>query len=348
MQNNKRKIYLLLDSSKMGGIESHVVQLAKGLKNNNLRVEVILFHDHGPHPLHAILAAANIGYSINRGGWRSLYRKFKNNQPALVHTHGYRAGVWGRITARLAGIKVISTYHAGELGKGRIALYDAIDRWTGFLSHKRITVSEQIAQRLPYKSYFLNNFVELPEQLSSGNQIAFVGRLSHEKGPDIFVELASCFPDTQFHLYGDGDMVQRLKTNAPANVIFEGNQSAMEQVWPRIGLLVMTSRHEGLPMAALEAMAHGIPVISSRVGALPRLIEHGVNGYLCDVKQLDEFRKYIQVWLNDATHRSELAKAARLRLENEYSTDSEIVKVLNLYRQVSPNLAISLPNSSNI
>ena len=342
MQNDKRKIYIVLDSSKMGGIESHVVQLAKGLNNKNLESEVIFLRGHGPHPLHAILAAANIDYSINRGGWRTLYKKIKKGQPALVHTHGYKAGIYGRITARLAGVKVISTYHAGEIGEGRIALYDAIDRWTGFLSHRRIAVSEQIAQRIPYKTYLLNNFVELPKELSSGNQVAFVGRLSHEKGPDLFVQLAAYFPDTQFHVYGDGDMAQSLKANAPANVIFEGNQSAMEQVWPRIGLLIMTSRHEGLPMAALEAMAHGIPVISSRVGALPRLIEHGVNGYLCDVEQLDQFKKYLQAWLSDVTHRQQLAKAARLRLENEYSTDSEIVKVLDLYRQVLPELAIDL------
>ena len=68
--------------------------------------------------------------------------------------------------------------------------------------------------------------------------------------------------------------------------------SDIAQAWREIGLLLMPSRAEGLPMASLEALAAGVPVASARVGAMPEVIDEGVNGWLFDVGDVDGRRRH--------------------------------------------------------
>ncbi|GAK20255.1 glycosyltransferase SypH [Vibrio sp. JCM 19052] len=156
-------------------------------------------------------------------------------------------------------------------------------------------MSQAIQDKLPTQSELLNNFVTIPEQHCRYKEIAFVGRLSHEKGADRFIDIARQIPDIEFSIYGDGPEKPRLVESAPTNVIFHGHQSDMDAVWRNISVLVISSRYEGLPMAALEAMARGIVVISLDVGRLPDLIQNGQNGFLAhDIPALTD---KINSWL---------------------------------------------------
>ena len=327
------KVCLLLDSRGSGGIESHVHMLAEGLSEQGIKVEVLLLKDYGGHAMMDQLLGAGFACSMNNNGARGLFRRLREIRPSILHTHGYKSGILGRLVGRLLGIRVVNTYHAGEAAAGKMRLYDLIDRWSGVFNHRSIAVSEKIAARLPFRARVLKNFVRLPEQLSSGNEIAFVGRLSHEKGPDYVLQMARRFPHRTFQLYGDGPMRASLQQQAPDNVRFMGNQSDMSQVWPRIGLLLMPSRHEGLPMAALEAMAHGIPVLASRVGDLHRLVESGNNGLLCAPGDIDAFCDGLQQVFDDDNTRQRLAGNARKTLEHSFSMATELPRLIGLYHE---------------
>jgi glycosyltransferase involved in cell wall biosynthesis len=335
MSQELQSVWLLLDSRAMGGIESHVAQLAEALVGADIAVEVLFLQDHGSHPLKQRLSTAGIKWSVLSGTLTSLLRRLKKDRPTILHTHGYKSGILGRVAARLQGIAVASTYHAGEIGRGRMSAYDFIDCWTGFLAHSRIAVSQAIAERIPSKANVIDNFVRLPSSPSTGDQIAFVGRLSEEKAPDLFVELAARLPTEQFHIYGDGPMRDSLMDGAPANVMFHGVQAEMESVWPRIGLLIMPSRHEGLPMAALEAMSHGIPVAASAVGGLPNLIAEQQNGYLYRVGDLDALENCIRAWRSNAETRSFLSANALGTIETRFSPRAVLPKILDQYRQAA-------------
>lgn len=337
MKKNKTDIWLLLDSRKPGGIESHVQQLAEGLHNHGENVSVVFLNHYGEHPLRNKLKQLGIRSIDLDGRFISLLNLVRFTRPSILHTHGYKAGIMGRVVARLCHIPVVTTYHAGETPSGKLALYDWLDRKTAGLASTVFAVSQQIAKRLPVYAQVVDNFVDTTNlTVSNGNQIAFVGRLSTEKGPDYFLQLASYFPDHQFHLYGDGPQATELKASAPNNIHFHGQQDDMASIWSGIGLLVMPSRHEGLPMAALEAMGRGIPVLACRVGALDQLVDSASNGWLVTPGNNEELVDRLQLWLDMSEQQRYLFKqAARKKVLQRFSADIAIPQLLSNYFQIA-------------
>jgi len=327
------KIWLLLDSRKFGGIETHVVQLARGLIKHKISVEVIFLADYGCHPIMPLLQQHNICYRVLKHGLLSLIAALKQQPPLLVHTHGYKAGIFARMAAFFTASTLVSTYHAGEALRGKLALYDFIDRMSCSLSHALIAVSNPINTQLEHQCTIVDNFVAIEHQAFPGEQIAFVGRLSYEKGPDLFLKLSRAFNQRLFHIYGDGPMRDELEQLAGDNLVFHGHQSNMEHQWRNIGLLVMPSRHEGLPLAALEAMAHGIPVCAFDVGALDRLITSR-NGWLAPPQDLACLRHAISQWLSSSLkHKLLRSRYARKTIIVNFSDVAAMPRIIDCYNK---------------
>lgn len=330
-------IWLLLDSRNSGGIESHTLQLADGLYKYGENVTVIFLTNYGQHPLRISLQQLGIKTIDLDGRLSTLNNIIREKRPSVIHTHGYKAGILGRIAAMISSIPVVSTYHAGEISSGKMALYDWLDRQSSRLASMVFAVSPQIAKRLPVDARVVDNFVAASElNISRGDEIAFVGRLSTEKGADYFIDLAHRLPNTRFHVYGDGPQSDQLKEYARSNVYFHGQQDDMTTTWQRVSLLVMPSRHEGLPMAALEAMARGIPVLSSNVGALDKLIDSGNNGWLVTPGNIDALECYVQQWLTmNAEQKHQFKVAAREKILQRFSTDIVIPELISSYRELA-------------
>lgn len=331
MQVQQITIFQLVDSRAIGGIETHILNLCLWLVSNGYRTQILFLKDYGtPHPLEPKLEQANIEFH-KLSGSLELYRLLKR-QPCLLSTHGYKAGLIGRACGQFCNVPVVSTFHSGDLGNGRVRVYTYLDELSASLSKQVICVSEEIRERLSCPSELIPNFVTTHGvTLSTGKQIAFVGRLSHEKGPDLFAEVTELLPPgVHAHVYGDGSLRHALQQEA-GHLVFHGNVS-MEQHWHNIGLLCITSRHEGLPLAALEAMARGIPVVSFEVGALPQLICHGNNGWLIDSGDITGFQHSIQTWLSMSSNDLHaLASAAQALIKRQYSCDIVCPKIVDIY-----------------
>jgi glycosyltransferase involved in cell wall biosynthesis len=334
---NTKQICLLLDSSKPGGIESHVVELALGLHRHGQDILVLFLADHGEHPMRELLTLLGIANKTLDGRFLTLVNTLRKLRPGILHTHGYKAGIFGRLAARLCRVKVITTYHAGEIATGKLALFDWADRLTAIFANQSLAVSRQIAKRLPVRAKVINNFINTSNLCDShGQQIAFVGRISSEKGPDYFVHLAHLFNACEFHVYGDGPELKQLQNSPPDNLFFHGQQSDMSQIWSRIGLLVMPSRHEGLPMAALEAMARGIPVLAYQVGALEHLIQTGVNGWLVKPGNIAGLVHCLDLWLASSESQKQAMKcAAKNTVLQRFSSQVVIPELLTTYHQLA-------------
>jgi len=126
----------------------------------------------------------------------------------------------------------------------------------------------------------LSDIPSQPCSFSGGNEVAFVGRFSHEKGPDNFIELAKALPEYNFSMYGSGPLFDEIKSTRPDNVILVGQVKSMDLYWQRIKFLCITSREEGLPLVVLEAMVRGIPVIAYDVGGISTVVMNNINGWL--------------------------------------------------------------------
>lgn len=332
MQVQQITIFQLIDSRSIGGIETHILNLCLWLSQNGYCTKVLFLRDYGSrHPLEPQLERANIAF-IKLNKHTDLSNIIKR-EPCLLSTHGYKAGLIGRFYGQLCNTPVVSTFHSGDLGKGRLRLYTFLDELSAQLSQQVISVSPEIRQRLGCPSTLIPNFVAMDNTpLSTGKQVAFVGRLSYEKGPDLFANItARLSGEHQTHVYGDG--VMRAELEHDKHLQFHGNVP-MERHWHNIGLLCITSRHEGLPLAALEAMARGIPVISFNVGALPQLISHGNNGWVVRRDDLRGFENAIHTWLSmPLLERHATACAAQALIKRKYSSDVVCPKIVDIYRE---------------
>ena len=330
------EIWQLVDGRSVGGIERHVCELTRALTESGQPARAVLLAAYQPHGFADLLRIEGVPSTVLDGTIPGLLAALRRHRPGLLHTHGYKAGIVGRICARLFGIPVVSSFHAGERAGWPVGLYQQIDSLTSVLA-RRISVSREIAARLALPSETIDNFVSPPKvdlDLALPRRAAFVGRLSHEKGPDLFCEIARGFgAGLQWHVFGDGPMRRDLERDYGDQVMFHGHAADMSSVWPHIGLLVMPSRAEGLPMAALEAMARGIPVAASNVGGLPALLEPVARQLIFPAGDVAAARIAVQHWQAlTAEEQAGLRLENRRRIEQNYSPAAVLPKILAVYR----------------
>jgi glycosyltransferase involved in cell wall biosynthesis len=335
-EDSMAPIYILIDSSGIGGIERHVATLTKGLRTRGYDARILLFRDHGQNSWLLQLDNANLPYEFLNGGVGQLVTTLRTNRAALLHTHGYKAGILGRIAAKFSDVPIVSTFHAGETAPFPVSAYQLLDEMTSFLA-KRIAVSVPIAKRLPFSSAHIPNFISTPDaapEIPLSNTIGFVGRLSPEKGPDIFCNVAAAQSvDASWEICGDGPMRADLERLHGSMVTFRGMVTDMAPVWNRLGLLVISSHAEGLPMAALEALAAGIPIAASAVGALPDLIQHGQNGWLFDAGDTEALSRIVKDWADRREAEGiNWRRNAWRTVHDSYGLQAGIDKTLAVYR----------------
>ncbi|MCB1458257.1 MAG: glycosyltransferase family 4 protein, partial [Nitratireductor sp.] len=161
----------------------------------------------------------------------------------------------------------------------------------------------------------------------------FAGRLSHEKGPDLFCALASRNRQSgRFEIHGDGPMRLELEQRYGDMVRFHGFTSDMKAALSQATALILTSRSEGLPMIALEAMAMGVPVIAPALGGLPDLVSHGSNGYLYEPQNLSALEDSLSCFRKlDRGQIAEMGMAARDVISAHYSPGAVLPELFRVY-----------------
>jgi glycosyltransferase involved in cell wall biosynthesis len=127
--------------------------------------------------------------------------------------------------------------------------------------------------------------VELPPETAARTWrtprvVGHLGAFTSEKGQDIAIEAARLLPDVRFILAGDGPMREDLRRRAPKNVEFPGFLQDTSAFFEQIDLFIMPSRSEAWGLAAIEAIAHGVPVIASDIQGLAEIVESGKSGWL--------------------------------------------------------------------
>jgi glycosyltransferase involved in cell wall biosynthesis len=171
--------------------------------------------------------------------------------------------------------------------------------------------------------------------------VSFFGRLSAEKAPDLFVDIANALRsrrDLFFVMTGDGPERQRVLARIRKHGLEERfyTPGFVDDVVPLMqatDVFVLPSRVDGMPLTVLEAQALGKPVVASRVGSLPEMIEDEVSGFLCDVADVSAFCRRILQLASDPDLRERMGLAAQEIGLKKYSADG----MLDDYEQIIHN-----------
>ena len=188
----------------------------------------------------------------------------------------------------------------------------------------------------------------LPDEvlLPDGSYVGFAGRLSSEKGVEIFLEAAEKLPHVDFKLAGDGPLLHRLRAQATTNVEFVGrlDHSSLRDFYHKCRMIVIPSVcYEQFSLTAVEAMAAGRPVIASRIGGLPYVVDEGVTGQLFGAGNPDDLAAQILHLWNHPDLCKSMGKAGKQKVRDVYSMDQYYANLMDAYRD-----AISRVRSTSI
>jgi SAM-dependent methyltransferase len=183
--------------------------------------------------------------------------------------------------------------------------------------------------------YLVESGIDLDEYRPSPRQdaepgalvIGYVGRMSPEKDPLAFVELAerlhARLPQLRFRMFGEGWMAKQVCDRiaagpAAASIAFEGYAVAARDAYHAIDVLVVPSKLDGRPNSVMEANACGVPVIGAPVGGIPELIEEGRNGHVISPQDHAALAGVVSGWLADPGAFAELRRLSRETAERRF------------------------------
>ena len=177
---------------------------------------------------------------------------------------------------------------------------------------------------------------------SHQKRLLYVGRLSAAKGVPILFEavalLMSHHPDLTLTIVGDGPDRQELEFQAAAlgiqsHLKFVGYQSqdAVCHFLQDCDLFVLPSFAEGLPVVLMEAMATGVPVVTTSIAAISELVEDGVSGYLVPPGAVEPLAARLERLLQDPALRQSFGQAGRLKVEQEFDLHQEVCKLKRIF-----------------
>ena len=195
------------------------------------------------------------------------------------------------------------------------------------------------AERLIYLPNFLN-LTGFTPSYDAGDYLLYVGRLSKEKGIMTLLKAVEKL-DVPVKIVGDGPMKAEfmafIRENKISHVTFMGYKSGedLKQLYENAAFLVIPSEwYENAPMTILEAYAYGKPVIGSRIGGIPEMIDHEKTGMLFTMGDAGRLAECIEnLWSNKSVCR-QMGHAARNKVEREYSSELHYEHLMELYRNL--------------
>ncbi|MBN2288472.1 MAG: glycosyltransferase family 4 protein [Candidatus Glassbacteria bacterium] len=300
-----------------------------------------------------------------------LVRLINLERPDIVHTHTAKAGTLGRIAAKLTGVPIIiHTFHGhvfhSYFGFFRTRFFLWLERVLAKFTDVIITVSEQqrdeiIKYRIAEPDKIiaiplgldLKPFIdskadpnELRREFSIPEQTKLVGivaRLVPIKNHVCFLEAARLVldhcSDVCFMIIGDGELRGALEQKARElglqdRVIFMGFQHNLEKIYAGLDIVALSSYNEGLPVALIEAMAAGKPVISTEVGGVVDLILDGYNGLLVPSNQPGDLAEAVLYLLEHPERRKMMGEAGRNKVYPHFDKKRLVEDIDALYENL--------------
>lgn len=293
-----------------------------------------------------------------------VWRVARHDPPDVLHAHNlfFSSTAIAPLLRHALKRPLVTTLHLGslkQLGGATAFLVSCYERTLGRAivrsSDRLIAVSEAVARHAvhlgakPGAVRVIANGVDARrfqpvERPSNGVfRIACVGRLVFNKGPQFLIEAAPqvlrARPDAEFILLGDGPLRARLEErardlNISERVYFLGTRPDVAPILQSCDVLVRPSLLEGMPLAVLEAMACGLPVVATPVSGTTELVKGGQNGLLVRPADPDDLAGAILRLAEDEPLRKAQGRRGRWLVKHGYSWDAVAARNLAVYREL--------------
>ena len=267
----------------------------------------------------------------------------KEKKINLIHSHHRWSSFISFFICSIYGIPLLTTYHGIHSKKRKLSIFgDAV-----------ISVSEDSKNHLI--SYFkidkdkirvIYNGINLPQQcadITNKCNILSVARLSKEKDHKTlfiaFKKLKQKYPKLRLTLAGDGELKNELinfskKLDIYDNIKFLGKIENIEDIYQKGGIFVLSSTTEGFPIALLEAMSYGLPVVTTNVGGINKIVQNNINGYIVEKENPEEIYIAVSKLIDNENCSTMFRENGINTINQNFSIDKMAQDTIKLYKEI--------------
>lgn len=302
---------------------------------------------------------------LNPNSIINLFSALRNYNVDILCTHGYKPNILGFLAAKLGGIPTVAISRGWTWESPKIRFYEALDR--RFLRYVNYVVAVSAGQQekivasgVPHTKvsvihnainlnlYKTSQQINIRHELGLPNNaiiVASAGRLSPEKNYASMIEVANDIvkhdPLVYFVIFGEGGLRVELETRIDSlglknRFLLPGFRIDLQSVLHEIDIFMLPSFTEGLPNVILEAFAVQKPVVATRVGGTPEVVQDGVSGFLTRPEEHALMTQHLHVLVKDVALRQKMGEAGFKYVREEFGFE----KQTELYEHLYQNIAV--------
>ncbi len=315
-----------------------------------------------------------------------LVGEIRRVRPHILHTHTAKAGAVGRAAALLAGDArppvIVHTYHghvlSGYFDPLRTQFFRETERALARHTDRLVAVGPEVRDDLvelgvapPEKFSVIRLGIDLESRVLTVDRraefrhlfgipedrfvVGWIGRMTAIKRvPDIlaaFKALRDRGVEATLCLVGDGpdrDAIEQLASDLGIvrDVLLVGYQRDVAPYYAFFDALLLPSANEGTPVVAIEALAAERPVVATRVGGVPDVVDNGESGFLVEVGDIEALAGRLEQLARDPELRARLGRTGRKRVVPRYRVERLVDDIDELYRELLTARGLALPPSS--
>ena len=362
-RNNRVNVLEVIGNASMGGMENYIKSFISRLPPDQFQVTCIC-------PYESLFTASlrKIGVEevyitpiADDPSWRSIQLTVevaRLHQTDILHAHMPKAHILAGLAGCLLRKPVAATIHGMNVSSHELGANRAVG--SHLITNCQEAYTQSLAMGVPAERVSLvrngvdtavftpgRNGDELRKAINvppGTPLIGFVGRLDHEKGPDLFLRAAEYVhhlrPDVHFVLIGNGSMREQLgvmcaNMRLEQQVHFAGWRTNTAEIYAALDLLVHTSRSDGTSLVLLEAMSCGCPTIGLAVGGVPEIIENGSTGLLAGAGDWEGIGIRIIQLLKEPELMQSMGAAAHIRIKQQFDLELNTRRTAELLRDIA-------------
>lgn len=368
LNHTRRRVLLLVDgvNDRSGGGERTAASLAQLLPADRYEVWVVTGRYAGGDPIRRVLEANAHHFHLDRRGrlgLRGLLRLrtlIRRERIDVLHAHMFGSNVWGTLVGRLAGVPVVIAHEHSWSYEGQ-PVRRLFDHLIARMADAFVAVSQadrrmmRSVERVPDDKIHVipsgwwppppGPVADVRAELGLPADAVVVGTVAVlrpvkrlELLIEAFARVAAAEPRARLVLGGDGRARKQLEAQVAdlglgERVHFLGMRQDVVAIWRAIDVGVMTSDREGSPIAAMEAMAQGVPMVATDVGGMPEVVRDGETGVLVPAGDVAAIADHVLALVRDGDRRRAMGAAARAHVQ-DFTAQRQAERCAALYEEL--------------